>query len=221
MFDVIPFICLVLCFLNVWVWMKSTCKDNIWKVGSVYNLNNVPLDVDPKCIFVVQIYYRVFFFPFQNESFNFKHFLFGAWGGAGGAVTSCLKLHEVFTKIIRSDSTSALSGFFFLFLIVQLDWSQNGKGYILSFWTCFWKHLFWFHTLFKALKGSTSSGKPFPSRSVAQPETSVNVQRKEAVALFLQTYCTNSTLCTLKARCFHNHTQCCSVFQMRFPPHFV
>lgn len=28
---------------------------------SVYNLNNVPLDVDPKCILVVQIYYRVFF----------------------------------------------------------------------------------------------------------------------------------------------------------------
>lgn len=28
--------------------------------GSVYN-PNVPLDVDPKCIFVVQIYYRVFF----------------------------------------------------------------------------------------------------------------------------------------------------------------
>lgn len=40
--------------------MKSTCKDNIWMGGSVYNLN-VPLDVDPKCIFVVQIYYRVFF----------------------------------------------------------------------------------------------------------------------------------------------------------------
>lgn len=29
--------------------------------GSVYNLN-VTLDVDPKCIFVVQIYYRVVFF---------------------------------------------------------------------------------------------------------------------------------------------------------------
>lgn len=28
--------------------------------GSVYN-RNVPLDVDPGCIFVVQIYYRVFF----------------------------------------------------------------------------------------------------------------------------------------------------------------
>lgn len=27
----------------------------------VYN-RNVPLDVDPKCIFVVQIYYRFFFF---------------------------------------------------------------------------------------------------------------------------------------------------------------
>ena len=59
--------------------------------GSVYNLKNVPLDVDPKCIFVVQIYYRVFFF------LRIILFLFGAWGGAGGAVTSCLKLHEVFT----------------------------------------------------------------------------------------------------------------------------
>ena len=50
--------------------MKSTCKDNIWIWGgSVYNLNNVPLDVDPKCIFVVQIYYRVFFL---NESFSSK-----------------------------------------------------------------------------------------------------------------------------------------------------
>lgn len=70
--------------------------------GSVYNLN-VPLDVDPKCIFVVQIYYRVFFL--MNHSvinkkkvFVFCLFLFGAWDGAGGAVTSCLKLHEVFTK---------------------------------------------------------------------------------------------------------------------------
>lgn len=32
----------------------------------VYN-RNVPLDVDPKCIFVVQIYYRFFFF--FKESF--------------------------------------------------------------------------------------------------------------------------------------------------------
>lgn len=37
--------------------------------GVVYNLNNVPLDVDPRCIFVVQIYYRVFFL---NESFSSK-----------------------------------------------------------------------------------------------------------------------------------------------------
>lgn len=65
--------------------MKSTCKDNIWMGGSVYNLN-VPLDVDPKCIFVVQIYYRVFLFFFFNESFSSKQkaffFLpFGAWDG--------------------------------------------------------------------------------------------------------------------------------------------
>lgn len=49
--------------------MKSTCKDNIWIGGSVYNLKNVTLDVDPKCIFVVQIYYRVFFL---NDSFELK-----------------------------------------------------------------------------------------------------------------------------------------------------
>lgn len=59
--------------------------------GSVYNLN-VPLDVDPKCIFVVQIYNRVFFY----ESAKNKNYV--ALGvGAGGAVSSCLKLHEDFT----------------------------------------------------------------------------------------------------------------------------
>lgn len=138
MFDVIPFPRLVLCFLNVWVWMKSTCKDNIWMGGSVYNLNNVPLDVDPKCIFVVQIYYRVFFFFLMNPSVkNKKRYilgfscLFGAWGGAGGAVTSCLILHEVFTK--PSDHQiplrSALS--VFIFLLVSVSQSQNVKG---TFW---------------------------------------------------------------------------------------
>lgn len=66
--------------------MKSTCKDNIWMGGSVYNLN-VPLDVDPKCIFVVQIYYRVFlffFFLMNHLVLNKKLFFllpFGAWDG--------------------------------------------------------------------------------------------------------------------------------------------
>lgn len=32
--------------------------------------------------------------------FDLSFSLFGACGGAGGAVTSCLKLHEVFTQII-------------------------------------------------------------------------------------------------------------------------
>lgn len=97
--------------------MKSTCKDNIWIGGSVYNLNNVTLDVDPKCIFVVQIYYRVFFF---NESSKlrkscFFRSLFGAWDGAGGAVTSCLKLHEVSPNnvLIKLRSVSAVRLFFF------------------------------------------------------------------------------------------------------------
>lgn len=87
--------------------------------GSVYNLNNVPLDVDPKCIFVVQIYYRVFFLNESVKNRDFFLSLFGAWDGACGAVTSCLKLHEVFTKP-SIPLQSALSGFFFYSL------SQNG-----------------------------------------------------------------------------------------------
>lgn len=49
-----------------------------------------------------------FFFFLMNHSVKNKtnkkkeilicYFFFGAWDGAGGAVTSCLKLHEVFTK---------------------------------------------------------------------------------------------------------------------------
>lgn len=83
-------------------------------VGSVYNHNNVPLDVDPKCIFVVQIYYRVLFFSFlpkMNRSVK-TICLFGAWGGA---VTSCLKLHEVFTKSSNQISLQRCQFFFFLF----------------------------------------------------------------------------------------------------------
>lgn len=46
----------------------------------VYNLNNVTVDVDPKCILVVQIYYRVFFF--LKDTFGLKiSFHFWAWGG--------------------------------------------------------------------------------------------------------------------------------------------
>lgn len=61
----------------------------------------------------------------QKESllrFFFFLSLFGAWDGAGGAVTSCLKLHEVFTKpsAHQIPLQSALSGFvfcsFFFFL---------------------------------------------------------------------------------------------------------
>lgn len=47
--------------------------------GSVYNLNNVPLDVDPKCIFVVQIYYRVFFFCFFLRNHFFGGYLGWGW----------------------------------------------------------------------------------------------------------------------------------------------
>lgn len=131
MFDVIPFICLVLCFLNVWVWMKSTCKDNIWMVGSVYNHNNVPLDVDPKCIFVVQIYYRVLFFPFfQKWIVQLKQFVWClGWGW-----WRCYILPEIawsFHQIIKSDFTSALSVFFFFFLIVGIFLVSKWKG---AFW---------------------------------------------------------------------------------------
>lgn len=37
--------------------------------GSVYNLS-VPLNVDPKCIFVVQIYNRVCFFLMNHLDFS-------------------------------------------------------------------------------------------------------------------------------------------------------
>lgn len=105
--------------------------------GVVYNLNNVPLDVDPRCIFVVQIYYRVFFL---NESFSSKQtkkkvFVFlslcGAWDGAGGAVTSCLKLHEVFTKpsAHQIPLKSALSGCCFFPYLFILE--SKCKRYIL------------------------------------------------------------------------------------------
>lgn len=64
------------------------------------------------------------FLPKMNRSVK-TICLFGAWGGAGGAVTSCLKLHEVFTK---SDFTSALSVFFFFFLIVGIFLVSKWKG---------------------------------------------------------------------------------------------
>lgn len=77
--------------------MKSTCKDNIWMGWRVYNLNNVPLDVDPKCIFVVQFYYRVFFF-FMNPLVALICFSLSSVLGVG-AVTACLKLHEIFSTL--------------------------------------------------------------------------------------------------------------------------
>ena len=112
--------------------------------GSVYNLNNVPLDVDPKCIFVVQIYYRVFFL---NESFSSKQKrvvffvlffpLFGAWAGAGGAGTSCLKLHEVFTEPSDHQIFISVSAvIFFLSLIVRFS-VPKCKGTLASSWTHF------------------------------------------------------------------------------------
>lgn len=64
------------------------------------------------------------FLPKMNRSVK-TICLFGAWGGAGGAVTSCLKLHEVFTK---SDFTSALSVFCFFFLIVGIFLVSKWKG---------------------------------------------------------------------------------------------
>lgn len=73
--------------------MKSTCKDNIWMGWRVYNLN-VPLDVDPKCIFIVQFYYRVCFL-FVFKSALMLMIIFSLVLGVG-AVTACLKLHEVF-----------------------------------------------------------------------------------------------------------------------------
>jgi len=56
--------------------------------------------------------------------------LFGAWGGAGGAVTSCLKLHEVFTEpsAHQIPLQSALSGFLFFFFFSPLSISSVLKG---------------------------------------------------------------------------------------------
>lgn len=134
MFDVIPFICLVLCFLNVWVWMKSTCKDNIWMVGSVYNHNNVPLDVDPKCIFVVQIYYRVLFFPFfQKWIVQLKQFVCLVLGVGLVALLhlawNCMKFSP--NHQIRFHFSAVSFLFFFFFLIVGIFLVSKWKG---AFW---------------------------------------------------------------------------------------
>lgn len=66
--------------------------------GHVYNLNNVTVDVDLKCILVVQIYQRVSFLSFM-DSLRFKVcLLLYLKVGVAHLVTSCLILHGLFTK---------------------------------------------------------------------------------------------------------------------------
>lgn len=87
--------------------------------GSVYNLNNVPLDVDPKCIFVVQIYYRVFFL---NESVKNRDFFFVFVWCLGWGLWRCYILPEIawsFHQTINSTSVGAVRFFFY-------SLSQNG-----------------------------------------------------------------------------------------------
>lgn len=105
--------------------------------GSVYNLN-VPLDVDPKMYFRctdllqgVFVFFVSFCFFYDSLSEKTKILLsLFAWDGAGGAVTSCLKLHEVFTKpsAHRIPLQSALSCFFF-FLGTFLISSRPAYGH--------------------------------------------------------------------------------------------
>lgn len=76
--------------------------------GSVYNLN-VPLDVDPKMYFrCTDLLQGVFFF---YESLSEKLFS-PLWDGSGGAVSSCLKLHEVFTQQSGHQKSSSVSAGF-------------------------------------------------------------------------------------------------------------
>lgn len=97
--------------------------------------------------------------------------------------------------ICSSNSTSVSAVRFFCF--------SDSKCKGTFWWPVLWRlFLFWFYILlFKALKGSTSSGKPFPSCSFCSLTWNiifVNVRRNEAIALFPQTYCTKWSLCTLK-----------------------
>lgn len=85
--------------------------------GSVYNLN-VPLDVDPKMYFRCTDLLQGVFFFYESLSEKQTIFVLFPWDGAGGAVTSCLKLHEVFTKPSAHQNSSSVSAvrvlFFFL-----------------------------------------------------------------------------------------------------------
>lgn len=149
MFDVIPFICLVLCFLNVWVWMKSTCKDNIWMVGSVYNLNNVPFRCRSQMYFRCTDLLQGVVFPFfQKWIVQLKQFVCLVLGVGLVALLhlawNCMKFspnHQIRFHF------SAVSFFSFSWLLAS-SWFQNGKVHFDDFLYT----LFWFHMLFKALK---------------------------------------------------------------------
>lgn len=154
----------------------------------------------------------------KKKEILFCYFFFGAWDGAGGAVTSCLKLHEVFTKPSAHQIPlySALSGFYFIF-----PGSKCKKG--TFWWLAGLLFLFWLHILFKALKGSSSSGKAISLMFFLLPNLKHHLWMSEGMRRLL-CFCKHTVQSEvyvhLKTRCFHNHTQCCGVFQT-LSPHFV
>lgn len=165
-----------LCFLNVWVWMKSTCKDNIWIGGkSVYNLNNVTLDVDLKCILVVQIYYRVFWGAFfksfgYKQKYIFSFFLFWClgWGGWRCYLAwNCMKFplkHMLIKFHFVWPFGIYLHFFHFPWLWTSHVAVSNSKKYVLA--ACQrvrWQTDCLFGLLY-ALNGSPFFGQPCPSR---------------------------------------------------------
>lgn len=117
--------------------------------GSVYNLNNVPLDVDPKCIFVVQIYYRVFFL---NESVKNRDFFFCLCLVLGMGLVALLHLAWNCMKFSPNHQFHFSRRCQVFFLFFESKWgkkrciSMTGRP---AYETPF---LFWFHILFKALK---------------------------------------------------------------------
>lgn len=194
--------------------------------GSVYNLNSVPLDVDPRCIFVVQIYYRVFFF---NESLSYKQtkkrfilFFFFVWCLGVGLValfSSCLKLHEVFHQTICSLRVSLPSDGFWVFVFHHYSSQASSvtecKGTL-------WRPLsvlvgytyFWFHLLFKALKGKKKTKalhllvSHFSPPRVLLPNLKHHLWMSGGMrqSLCFCKHTVQSEVYVHLTRCFHNHT---------------
>lgn len=144
----------------------------------------------------------------------FSWSLFGAWNGAGGAVTSCLKLHEVSPNnvLIELHFSQRCQVDFFFF-----PRTQNVDG---TFWRPAHDHCSsWFHILFKALKGSSFPGKAITLTLFLLPNLKHHLWMSEGMRLLL-CFCKHTVQSEvyvhLKTRCFHNYTQCCSVSSASF-----